>query len=506
MILGVPGKLSSQFRLTYNMILNLLRVEALKVEEMIKRSFSENASQRLLPEQQIQVIESEKQLGLLAKLECDICTPDIERFYDFSSALIEFKDTMIENSVGQRLGPKLLLGGRVVVLRDHHFKTNNLAVLLKAAPVQPTEAGKINKSKMYYVLAMVDEDTKSRRHDIDPQAVVPRWPPAVESLLVADPVYELTAVSATSITFVTNRVFKIDVEAIVDRHLISRMNQLLGWLQQLSQEWAGIGAIPEVEWRKTGKSLEFQDALKARIEAVEAAESLDCVHCPDFDTHYEMIHAEKMLRANIATLKLAISDQNLELIPDYEQRVEVLKELKFIDANQTVLLKGRVACEINSANELVLTELILENTLAVYEPEEVVALLSCFVFQEKTEIEPVLTPRLEVGRDAILAISDRVGRLQDKHRVPIEDFRSNPKFGLMEVVYEWAKGMPFEQITALTDIAEGTIVRVITRLDETCREVRDAARVIGDADLFKKMEEAQLKIKRDIVFAASLYF
>jgi antiviral helicase SKI2 len=57
MLLGKPTKLQSQFRLTYNMILNLLRVEALKVEEMIKRSFSENASQRLLPDQQQKVIE-----------------------------------------------------------------------------------------------------------------------------------------------------------------------------------------------------------------------------------------------------------------------------------------------------------------------------------------------------------------------------------------------------------------------------------------------------------------
>ena len=56
---------------------------------------------------------------------------------------------------------------------------------------------------------------------------------------------------------------------------------------------------------------------------------------------------------------------------------------------------------------------------------------------------------------------------------------------------------PFEKITTLTDVAEGTVVRVITRLDDTCREVRDAARVIGDAELFKKMEEAQNKIKRD---------
>lgn len=43
---------------------------------------------------------------------------------------------------------------------------------------------------------------------------------------------------------------------------------------------------------------------------------------------------------------MALSDQNLELLPDYEQRIDVLKDLKFIDENSTVLLKGRVACEV----------------------------------------------------------------------------------------------------------------------------------------------------------------
>ena len=85
--------------------------------------------------------------------------------------------------------------------------------------------------------------------------------------------------------------------------------------------------------------------------------------------------------------------------------------------------------------------MILENTLANYDPEEVVALLSCFVFQEKTDIEPVIPPKLEQGRDAIIAVSDRVEKVQDSHKVAVEDFRSNLKFGLVEVVYEWAKGM-----------------------------------------------------------------
>ena len=105
-------------------------------------------------------------------------------------------------------------------------------------------------------------------------------------------------------------------------------------------------------------------------------------------------------------------------------------------------LKGT---QINSADELVLTELILENTLASYEPEEVVALLSCFVFQEKTDVEPAITPKLQEGRDAIMAIAERVGAVQDYNKVPRPDFRAL-KFGLMEAVYEWAKGMVLSSV------------------------------------------------------------
>lgn len=39
---GKPTILHSQFRLTYTMILNLLRVEALHVTDMMRRSFSES--------------------------------------------------------------------------------------------------------------------------------------------------------------------------------------------------------------------------------------------------------------------------------------------------------------------------------------------------------------------------------------------------------------------------------------------------------------------------------
>lgn len=147
-----------------------------------------------------------------------------------------------------------------------------------------------------------------------------------------------------------------------------------------------------------------------------------------------------MIENSLKALKLSLSDQNLELLPDYNSRVEVLKELQFIDEFSTVLLKGRVACEINSAHELILTELILDNILADYTPQEAVALLSVFVFVEKSDAKPEIPAKLVQGLDTIYAIADNVENCQMRKHVAYDDFREKFKPGLVEVVYEWAKG------------------------------------------------------------------
>jgi antiviral helicase SKI2 len=225
---------------------------------------------------------------------------------------------------------------------------------------------------------------------------------------------------------------------------------------------------------------------------------------------FAMCHDQWLIREKISTLRASLADQNLQLLPDYEQRIQVLKDLSFIDDETRIQLKGKVACEIHSADELVLTELILDNVLADYEPAEIAALLSAFVFQEKTDSEPKLTGKLEQGIKTIINISEKVNAVQTLHQViqsteEGSDFVARPRFGLVEVVYEWARGMSFRNITDLTDVLEGTIVRTITRLDETCREVKNAARIIGDPALYQKMQEAQEMIKRDITAVASLY-
>lgn len=61
-----------------------------------------------------------------------------------------------------------------------------------------------------------------------------------------------------------------------------------------------------------------------------------------------MRHDEWLIKENISQLRQLMSDQNLQLLPDYEQRIAVLKDLGFIDENSRVELKGKVACEVSS--------------------------------------------------------------------------------------------------------------------------------------------------------------
>ncbi|KAJ5787717.1 hypothetical protein N7457_002707 [Penicillium paradoxum] len=502
MILGDPTKLRSQFRLTYNMILNLLRVEALKIEEMIKRSFSENATQALLPEHEKQVQISEASLAKIKREPCETCDRDLKACHDaameYQKLTAQFHNELLASPVGKRL----LTMRRVVVYRKDGLRTAGVIVR------DGVSAGVVGAAPCLQVLEI--GTLSSKRHPTDILPFLPNLRPYLQSLpnRVDEMSLRVVKVPLSDVECVTNT----QVKSGKPLWYLNIKREAVYWaekeLHQYTNSWIDT-AWDEIDWQRI-KEMEVRDVLDKRRAQAQIVQTSHCLECPDFVKHFEMQHDEWQVKENISELKQLMSDQNLQLLPDYEQRIQVLRELGFVDEQSRVQLKGKVACEIHSADELVLTELVLENVLAEYEPEEIVALLSAFVFQEKTESIPTLTPRLEKGQKEIIRIAEKVNDFQILHQViqsseDSNDFASKPRFGLAEVVYEWAKGMSFNRITDLTDVMEGTIVRVITRLDETCREVKNAAKLVGDPTLYTKMQQAQDLIKRDVIFAASLY-
>ena len=255
-------------------------------------------------------------------------------------------------------------------------------------------------------------------------------------------------------------------------------------------------------------SIEVAGAVRERQHLLTTLSTLTPHRDPFLPEMLAIVRSERLLVSRMAALARQSGDAGLAQLPEFHQRVRVLQHMGYLDSDRTVTMKGRVACEINSGDELVATELIFGGVLTDLSPEEAVSLLSALVFQEKSEAEAELPPRLVHAREESAALAYSAGVVQQENGlqlVPEEFIKSTLNFGLMEVVYEWAQGTPFSDICRLTDVMEGSIVRTIVRLDETCREFRDAARVMGNTALFQQMEEASAAIKRDIVFAASLY-
>lgn len=99
---------------------------------------------------------------------------------------------------------------------------------------------------------------------------------------------------------------------------------------------------------------------------------------------YTLYKKKKESSERIRGLKKRIqATHDVLQLEELKCRKRVLRRLAFTTASDIVDVKGRVACEISSGDELLLTELIFNGAFNSLLPEQCAAILSCFVFTEK---------------------------------------------------------------------------------------------------------------------------
>ncbi|KAG1706806.1 hypothetical protein DVH05_027658 [Phytophthora capsici] len=153
MLAGKATSLSSQFRLTYNMILNLLRVEVLTVEDMMKRSFSEFHTQKALASRNIPKL-IQKGKALLQQLERSL----VEDYphLDASGELVQMQEFYQLKRQKRELEKKLtkwlltnniqaakaaIAPGRVVILNVKGLSSDQLALVVRTTSTKVEEGG-----------------------------------------------------------------------------------------------------------------------------------------------------------------------------------------------------------------------------------------------------------------------------------------------------------------------------------------------------------------------------
>ncbi|OWF39926.1 helicase SKI2W-like [Mizuhopecten yessoensis] len=512
MMLGKPTKLESQFRLTYSMILNLLRVEQLRVEDMIKRSFSEFHSQKDTIKHKNALEELHSKVANITNIECFLCSVDLEKYYQSCKEYHKSKKELQTIVLSHPTAIKLLGAGRVVVV-DNASHSNVLGIVLQTSSS--------SSDRTFTCLVICDDKHKEGQGETKSDGNIGLQVTPVLSNTLYRPegvcCHQLVVLKAEDIGMITTKTIRVEADRIVNdvrkrqqprfrddppNQAVSIATQeLLRLTEGNPQGLPGLDPVKDLHLR----DIDMVEQFRAFTFLEGSLKTFQCVNCPRFQEHFGQLSSNMKLKDEYIHLKFLLSDESLQLLPEYQQRIEVLRALNYIDANNTVQLKGRVACEISS-HELMITELVFENALTELHPTEIAALLSSVVFEQKRASEPNIIDTLEKGKERILEIADGITALQKQMGMLLgAEYKETFKFGLMEVVFEWARGMPFAEITNLTDVQEGIIVRCIQRLHETLRDVRNAARIIGDPVLYQKMDEASFMIKRDIVFAASLY-
>uniref|UniRef100_A0A3B3VUC6 SKI2 subunit of superkiller complex n=1 Tax=Poecilia latipinna TaxID=48699 RepID=A0A3B3VUC6_9TELE len=504
MMMGKPTILQSQFRLTYTMILNLLRVEALRVTDMMRRSFSESHRDTQAHEKRISHLK--QMLASLPPLETEGQLSDILPYYHTATEMQNTREALQKAIMESVNGLKALSVGRVVIVNNKQH-LNALGVILQVSSdsVNRTFTALIICDKGNEEVAGKAEDSTSFQHLYNTALFIPEGPCShtVQKLKLQD------------ISAITVKTLKVIPDRIIDNYnkrqqprfradppgqAISTATQELLRLAEANP--GGVATLDPVNDLQLKSVDVVESSMRLRV-LQDSLLDFNCVHSPTF---FARIKERMSVQEELDRLLFLVSDQSLMLLPEYHQRIKVLQSLQYIDSSGAVQLKGRVACQISS-HELLLTELLFENVLSPLAPEESAALLSCLVFTQNTQTEPHITSTLKESIDRVLSVAQRIGQLQRECGIAqtAEEFVGQFKFGLTEVVYCWARGMPFAEIALLTDVQEGTVVRCIQRLDEVLKEVRQAARIVGDSVLGSKMEKASLAIRRDIVFTASLY-
>ena len=515
MLRGAPDTLYSEFHLTYSMLLNMLRVEGAEPEELMKRSYRQFQAERALPalEARADAIEAERDAIYIEDEE------DVENYKGL-------KDQLLKLHIAQRaaiMTPKTALPflqpGRLVkvlkpgdidgeqgvwaaVVNFQLSKSNPASKDLKEKDALDSRLRKAN-AVIVDVIANVTHSESSQHNNSN--EIKNSNIPVEYGFSGARP--EIIPMTLSDIAaFSTIRVhLPKDLRPTEARAMAAKV------INEVQRRFSDSG--PPILDPEKDMKIDDEDfrKLKKRMKNVESM--LNNHVLADSPTLNDRLHslAKKHSLAEAARLvrKEVRQARSLILLEDLKARRKVLRRLGHVDADGVVTKKGRTAAEISTGDELVLSELIFNGVFGSLSAPHLAALVSCFIWREKSDVKGKVPNEMEASFGALREAARRVARAEAEAgmTVDVDEYVDSFKADLMYVVQAWSSGATFAHIMKLAGEKTfgGSLVRAIRRLEELLRQLSGALVAVGDSQLAGKFDTAIEKIKRDVIFAASLF-
>jgi ATP-dependent RNA helicase DOB1 len=543
MLSGKADPLLSSFRLSYNMIVNLIRLDDYNADSLIKKSFKQFQCEANVPILTEEIMSHKKEYdhsNYLAELEYNYLS-DIDNFHkqikNYKEILRRFvirPEVILPRLCKGKLVEISSLGwGIVVNFEKCHIKLNCENDEKRFKKMLSNESGSNFEDAMNEIKKYKEIVGKGNNNAIDTYII--NVLVLIKNVVGADRQIQKTSyedknaclgvvpVLFDSIVNVANIKVALDNTSLKNN---SDMDKIKGFFIKVLKTFKDsyiadpikdfkmndpeiLDAAKKIEYYN-GKIEELKMKMMTNIKEKKINDklSLDLKETTydDIETNF---NKRKELRDGLnkklnEMIKLKESVLNEEL----EKRLKVLEHFDFI-INETVKNKGQVACLVSSTDEIMLTEMLFSGQFNDIDPLYLPSVLSCFLVDERDQKEEkeIKDPLLKSYHQRIKDCAERVADILIEKRLDIdrEKYVNAFKSDMMEPVLAWAQGKKFIEVCKLSDYFEGNIIRCIRRLDELIKQVADCAEQMENSNLKIKLEQASEKIKRGIIFAASLY-
>eukprot|EP00111_Clytia_hemisphaerica_P011285 TCONS_00033042-protein len=489
---GTSDPLNSAFRLTYNMVLNLLRLEEINPEYMLEKSFYQFQNYSAMPEMLDNIKKLEFQYDMI-----DI--PNEENamgYYKIRQQLQKLSEELLQFIHQPRYLLPYLQPGRLVHVKDGNDDYGWGAIVNFQKKANQKTGAKTTDEPLYVVEVLLN-CSKTIKKLAGGEAPVPCKPGEKGEMQVV-PVLTTLLYAISSIRLYLPK----DLRPSDSRHTVFKS------LQETQKRFPdGLPLLDPIEDMNIK-----DDELKKIVRKIEALEHRLYSHPlhkdKDMQNLYTLCQQKTAKEQEIKNAKKELKKAKTILqMDELKCRKRVLRRLGYATPGDVIELKGRVACEISSADELLLTEMIFNGVFNDLTADQITAIMSCFVFQEKGEEMPKLSEELAGPLRQMQEAARRIAKVSEeaKMEINIDEYVESFKVQMMDVVFAWSTGSTFADICKMTDVFEGSVIRCMRRLDELLRQMCMAAKAIGSTELENKFADGITRIKRDIVFAASLY-
>ncbi|KAE8812378.1 Superkiller viralicidic activity 2-like 2 [Hordeum vulgare] len=501
MVLGKPAPLISTFRLSYYTILNLLsRAEGqFTAEHVIRNSFHQFQYEKALPEVVQKITKLENEATLLDSSGEN----DLAEYHKLGLDISELEKKIMSEIIRPERALLYLVPGRLVKVRDGStdWGWGVVVNVVKKPPASSALPPALSASRNNYIVdTLLHCSSSSSENGVNGPRSKPRPPRQGEKgemHVVPVPLPLLSGLSSVRISIPTDL-----------RPPEARQNILFA-VQELGKRYPqGLPKLHPI----TDMGIE-EPELVDLVHKLDGLEQKLCSHplnkSDQSEQQLSWYQRKAELNHEIQQLKSKMRDSQLQKFRDeLKNRSRVLKMLGHIDTDGVLQLKGRAACLIDTGDELLITELMFNGTFNDLDHHQVASVVSCFVPCEKSSEQIRLRNELSKPMMQLSEAARKIAEVQRECKldVNVEEYvESTCKPYLMDVIYCWSKGATFGEVIEMTDIFEGSIIRLVRRLDEFLNQLKAAAEAVGEVNLEKKFGAASESLRRGIMFANSLY-